>query len=1039
MNTFGEKEERTQKSVIAFFQNELGYKYLGNWQERPNNSNVEKELLSNWLKKRNDDDNLIDKTVRELKEAVKMSGSQSLYEANREVYEMLRYGANVKPSASEQRKTVKLIDWKHPHQNDFGIAEEVTLVGENTKRPDIVLYVNGIAIGVLELKRCTVSVSDGIRQNITNQEKEFISWFFTTVQLVMAGNDTEGLRYGVIDTRARYWLQWREADTDFDVGDTLLHWELSHLCSKERLLEILHDFIVFDAGIKKISRHNQYFGVKAAQERVKKREGGIIWHTQGSGKSLTMVWLAKWILEHIPPARVLIVTDRKELDEQIEMVFTGVKENIKRTQSGADLVDVLRDSSERLVCSLIHKFSSSDDISDRDIDNYINDIRRNLSTDVLAKDEFFVFVDECHRTQSGKLHEAMKQLLPEAMLIGFTGTPIFKRDKQRSIQIFGDFIHTYRYDQAVQDKAVLSLRYEARDIEQHISSEDKINQWFESKTCGLTEVAKAKLRQRWVTMQNVLSSKSRLEIIVGDIILDMETRDRLKSGHGNAMLVADSIYSAYRYFELFQDTELRGKCAVVTSYRPGVSAITGEDTGEGLTGKQLEYNTYLKMLAEHFNESEDAAKHKGDLFESEVKTRFIKQPGKMKLLIVVDKLLTGFDAPSATYIYLDKKMQDHGLFQAICRINRLDPNGEDKEYGYIIDYKQQFKPLEEAYSTYTGDAFIDYDDEDVAGMLKDRIKEGKIRLDEARENINAFCEYVPLPRDEEAYRHYFCAAESGNIEQLNANEQKRAKLYKLIASFLRAYANLASEMEDAGYTETETQEIINEVTYYENVRQHVKLASGDYVDLKVYEPAMRHLLDTYIRSEDSETLAEFDDLTLIQQLIERGKSATDTLPDGIKNDEKAIAETIDNNVRRLLIDKTQVNPQYYKKMSELLDALIQKRKQKTVDYQEYLLAIIELCKQINNPDTYTNYPEVIDTAAKQALYDNLEDVGESRETLVVELDQLIHQTRQHNWRENEFREREVYNAIAKHITNKYPEYNLDIDAIFELVKNQNEY
>ncbi len=1039
MNTFGEIEGYTQENVIIFFRNELRYTYLGNWQEREGNSNIEKTLLSNWLKKRNHDDNLIDKTVRDLQETVKIRGSQSLYEANREVYEMLRYGVNIKPSLSEPRVTVKLIDWEHPYKNDFAIAEEVTLVGENTKRPDIVLYVNGIAIGVLELKRSTVSVSEGIRQNLNNQNKEFIRWFFTTVQLVMAGNETEGLRYSVIDTPERYWLQWREADTDFDAGDPPLHRELSQLCSKERLLEILHDFIVFDSGIKKISRHNQYFGVKAAQERIKKREGGIIWHTQGSGKSLTMVWLAKWILEHIPPARVLIVTDRTELDEQIEMVFTGVKENIKRTQSGADLVNVLRDSPERLVCSLIQKFSKSDDISDQDIDNYISEIRQNLSTDVLTKDEFFVFVDECHRTQSGKLHKAMKQLLPDAVLIGFTGTPIFKRDKQRSIEIFGDFIHIYKYDQAVRDNAVLSLRYEARDIAQHLSSEDKINQWFESKTRGLTEVAKARLRQRWVTMQNVLSSKSRLEIIVADIILDMETLDRLKSGRGNAMLVADCIYSAYRYFELFQNTELKGKCAVVTSFRPGVSAITGEDTREGLTNRQLEYIIYRKMLAEHFNESEDEAMHKGDLFESEVKKRFIKQPAQMKLLIVVDKLLTGFNAPPATYLYLDKKMQDHGLFQAICRVNRLDRDGEEKEYGYIIDYKQQFKPLQEAYITYTGEAFEDYDDEDVAGMLKDRFKESRIRLDEAREKINAFCECVPPPHDEEAYRHYFCAAESGNIEQLEANEQKRSKLYQLTAAFLRAYANLANEMKDANYSETETQEIKGEVDYYANVRKHVKLASGDYIDLKVHEPAMRHLLDTYIRSEDSETLATFDDLTLIQQLIERGKAATDMLPDGIRDNKNAIAETIENNVRRLLVDKTQVNPRYYKEMSELLDALILKRKQETLDYQEYLLAIIELCKQINNPDTYTDYPEAIDTPAKQALYDNFENVRDSRETLAVELDQLIHQTRQDNWRENEYREREVYNAIAKHITNKYPEYNLDIDVIFELVKNQNEY
>jgi type I restriction enzyme R subunit len=428
----------------------------------------------------------------------------------------------------------------------------------------------------------------------------------------MAGNDTEGLRYGVIEMPEKYWLRWKEADAHPAAGDNPLLRELSQICDKARLLEIVHDFMVFDAGIKKTCRHNQYFGVRTAQARVLRREGGILWHTQGSGKSLIMVWLAKWIREHVRNARVLIITDRTELDEQIEKVFKGVSEAIYRTKSGADLVRVLNAGDEWLIGSLIHKFGASEE---GDIDAFLADIRRHLPKGFQAKGDIFVFVDECHRTQSGKLHDAMKALLPGAMLIGFTGTPLLKADKRRSVETFGPYIHTYKYDEAVRDGVVLDLRYEARDIDQNITSQAKIDQWFELKTRGLTDMAKAQLKQRWGTMQKVLSARDRLEKIVADILLDMETRDRLKSGRGNAMLVSGSIYSGCRFFEMFQQTDLAGKCAIVTSYRPCPADIKGEESGEGLTERLRQYDIYRKMLAAHFNEPEETAMYKVEQFE----------------------------------------------------------------------------------------------------------------------------------------------------------------------------------------------------------------------------------------------------------------------------------------------------------------------------------------------------------------------------------------------------------------------------------------
>ena len=1040
MSKVGQREIQTQRRVVAFFQDALGYAYLGRWQDRPDNRNIERELVADWLKRQGHGDKIIDKALFELNKAAALGGSKTLYDANREVYGLLRYGVKAQPGVGEQTVTIWLIDWENPSNNDFAIAEEVTVSGENTKRPDLVLYVNGIALGVLELKRSTVSVTEGIRQNLDSQKKEFIQPFFATVQLVMAGNDTEGLRYGVIETSEKYWLHWKEAEAHPSADDNPLLRELSQLCGKERLLEIIHDFVVFDAGVKKICRHNQYFGVKAAQARVKRREGGIVWHTQGSGKSLTMVWLAKWIREHVTDARVLLITDRTELDEQIEKVFKGVSEDLHRTKSGADLVRVLNTSDEWLIASLIHKFGASEE---GDVDTFVEDIRSHLPKDFHAKGDIFVFVDECHRTQSGKLHEAMKAVLPGAMLIGFTGTPLLKSDKQRSIETFGPYIHAYKYDEAVGDGVVLDLRYEARDIDQNITSQARIDQWFDIKTRGLTDVAKAQLKQRWGTMQRVLSARDRLEKIVADILLDMEVRDRLKSGRGNAMLVSGSIYSACRFFDLFQRTELAGKCAIVTSYRPTSADIKGEETGEGRTEKILRHGAYRKMLAAHFNEPEETAMHKVERFEQEVKKRFIDEPGQMKLLIVVDKLLTGFDAPSATYLYIDKQMQDHGLFQAICRVNRLD--GDDKEYGYIIDYKDLFRSLEQSIKDYTGEAFDGYDKADVAGLLKDRLQQGRKRLEERREATKALCEPVEPPHDTAAYLHYFCTA--SNARQLKNNEPKRVAFYKQVAAFLRAYANLANEMREADYSDAEAQEIKAEVNHYEKVRQEIKLASGDYIDLKVYEPAMRHLLDTYIRAEESEQLSGFDDLTLVQLIVEHGAEAVEALPAGIRMSRAAVAETIENNVRRLIIDETEVNPRYYENMSELLEALIRQRKQEAIHYKEYLAQIVDLTRKINQPETQASHPTSINSTALKALFDNLPVVGErraqydaippvdDREAKALALDRAIRRVKKADWRGSKIKEREVRNAIHAELGGN----ESLVSEIFEIVKAQRDY
>lgn len=627
----------------------------------------------------------------------------------------------------------------------------------------------------------------------------------------------------------------------------------------------------------------------------------------------------------------------------------------------------------------------------------------------------------------------MKALLPEALLIGFTGTPLLKKDKRKSIEAFGPYIHSYKFDEAVQDGVVLDLRYEARDIDQHVTSQAKIDQWFELKTQGLNDYARAQLKKRWGTLQKVLSSRDRLEKIVSDILWDMATRDRLMSGHGNAMLVAGNIYSACRLFEMFEKTELKGKCAIVTSYVPSTTDIKGEATGEGETEKLHQYEIYRRMLAEHFKESEDTAVNKVETFEQEVKKRFIDEPGQMKLLIVVDKLLTGFDAPPATYLYIDKQMRDHGLFQAICRVKRL--HTEDKEVGYIVDYKDLFKSLEQSIQDYTGGAFDAFDSDDVEGLLEDRLDKARERLEETREAIKALCEGVAPPKDSPAYRHYFVGP-SDAPEVQKENEPRRLALYKHVGAFLRAYADLANEMQQAGYSKDEAAVIKSEVEHYEQVREEVKLASGDYIDMKMYEPAMRHLLDTYIRADESEKLSAFDDMTLVELVVERGEEAVDSLPSSISGDREAMAETIENNVRRLIIDEMAVNPKYYEKMSELLDALIEQRRQEALEYKEYLRRIVELTRQAARREEQIRYPTGIETSAQQALYDNLAQDA----MLAIRLDEKIRAVKKADWRGNKFKEREVRNAIASVLETKVRETEiLDVDTVLELVKNQNDY
>jgi type I restriction enzyme R subunit len=1017
MSNVGKSERETQNRLLKLFREELDYRYLGDWSDRASNSNIEEELLTAWLTKHGHSAEQINRAIYLLRLEAD-NPNRSLYNNNKAVYSYLRYGVPVKVEAGKVTETVKVIDWQNPGANDFSIAEEVTLSGDLERRPDLVLYINGIAVGVIELKNSYVSIGDGIRQLLSNQQDRFHRWFFSTVQIVFAGNDSESLRYGTIGTPEKIFLKWKEDEQDntrFKLDKYLLK-----MCNKERLIELLHDFVLFDGGIKKLPRVHQYVGVKAAQEYANSYKGGIIWHTQGSGKSIVMVFLAKWILENNPNARVVIITDRDELDKQIERVFTDSGEAIYRTSSGRDLIAQLGQAKPRLLCSLIHKFGKK---GVNDFDAFIEELKNQPSP---AVGELFVFVDECHRTQSGKLRKTMKALLPGAVFIGFTGTPLLKTDKETSLEVFGGYIHTYKFGEAVEDEVVLDLVYEARDIPQELGSEDKIDAWFDAKTKGLNEWQKAALREQWGTMQKVLSSRSRIERLVADVVFDFSVKPRLSSERGNAMLVASSIFEASKYYELFQKTVFKGRCALVTSYNPQASDITLEDTGANTeTEKESIYNTYIALLEEVVAK---AGKTKTETYEDEVKELFKTQPANMRLLIVVDKLLTGFDAPPCTYLYIDKSMQDHGLFQAICRTNRLD--GEDKPFGYIVDYKDLFKKVQGAMAVYVSELDHSAPGESPEVLLQDRLKRGREKLDQALESMELLCEPVQPPKSELEHIHYFC----GNTElpdDLKEHELQREALYKSTAAVVRAYASIADDLPDAGYSESQIVDIKDRVNRYVKLREIIRQASGETIDLKAYEADMRHLIDTYIEADEPRKISDFGEVGLLDLIVKSGiAEAINNLPKGIRANKNAVAETIANNVRSKVIKERLSDPAYYDKMSVLLNEVLADLKAQRISYEEFLKRIAEIARNVQEGKS-DETPAKLNTPAKRSLFNNLN----GNEELALKIDETVRRVKPNAFRGNQSKENVIKAALMGPLGNDAAE----VERIFLIITAQKEY
>ncbi|CAC9599583.1 Type I restriction-modification system, restriction subunit R (EC 3.1.21.3) [uncultured Gammaproteobacteria bacterium] len=945
MNLIPKTNERhLQNNTIALLK-AMGWQFITPKEMRDYRDNTSQVVLKDILLKRlqvlnsfeykNNRYLFSDKNLAKAIASIDVPLDEGLSRANQKITDQLLLGNAFEEVLSDGvRKSfnINYIDFDNFDNNAFHFSEEFivdrVVKNENQKnrRPDLVLFINGIPVGVVELKKSSVDTSQGVLQMIRNQKDAEIPQLFKYAQITLAGNNHTP-KYATINTSKKFYASWIE-EGGLDLTHLIegripsaLDKAVFSLFAKQRLIELIYSFILFDGGIKKISRYQQFFAIKEAMNKITKfdntgrRVGGLIWHTQGSGKSLTMVMLAKEIKRSIVNAKIIVVTDRKDLDKQIHDTFKNSEIPAKKASSGRNLVELLQ-SGVSVITTIINKFEKVKNERVR-----------------LDDSNIFVLVDESHRSQNGDMSRAMNNVLVNACYIGFTGTPLMKKEKN-SFEKFGGEIHRYTIDQAVNDKAILPLLYEGRFASQWITDKKSMDRRFDKIAKDLSDEQKLDLKKKWARFRNIAGSERRLEMIADDIYAHFKAQ--IQGTGFKAMLASSSKYEAIKYHQLFAESYPDIKTAFVISKSSGVEGE--EEEGESEDNKAFVNEHWNRVIRQYGDE---------DKYLTKIKDEFV-HGDEIDLLIVVNKLLTGFDAPRAGYLYIDKELKEHNLLQAIARVNRLY---EGKDFGFIIDYRGLFGDLDKALTTYSG--LSEFGEDDIVSVVFDikdeiaRVKTYATDLKELFTDVNQ--------SDQESYEVYL------------ADNSKRKRFYDLLSRYARALKiALSSDKLDKVFSEDEIQEFKEKMRFYAQLRQSVKIRYFEVVDFAQYEKQMQKLLDTFISSDEvnqlTKTVNIFDDG--FNQEVERLQGSN------------ARADAILSASSAFISEKMDSNPAYYEKLSQKIKQIIDDYRHKRLSEEEKLANAKEIQKMLlkTSEDEAVNYPiEIRNNTFARIIYDNTAD------------------------------------------------------------------
>lgn len=945
----------SQIPALQFLQN-MGYAYL-----RPQEVFLERKgklsnfLLEDVLEKqlrrlnrirfKGGEYEFTDDNIRAAIETLKEVPFDGLVRTSEKVYDLLSLGRSFEQEVEGDRKsfTIQYVDWLNPASNVFHVAEEFEVErtgSRQTCRPDIVLFVNGIPLVVIECKRPDEkdSLKVAVSQHLRNQDTEHIPRLFTFAQVLLAINKNEAA-YATTGTSAKFWSVWREEEDVTTEVSRLINKPLGRgqkdrlfadrlksvrahfdeqeaetrevteqdralycLCRPERLLELAYKFVVFDAGEKKIARYQQYFAVRNTLGRVKlrdedgRRRGGVIWHTQGSGKSLTMVMLAKAIAldPDIRNPKIVLVTDRVDLDDQLYRTFHHCGKEPVRARTGKHLMEILRGNREAIIATTIFKFESG--------------VRAQKFRDEGA--DIFVLVDESHRTQSGsrgeqygKAHEKMRRVLPRACYIGFTGTPLMKKEKNTARQ-FGGFIDTYTIRRAVEDKAVVPLLYEGRHVVQEVD-ERAMDKWFEVVTKPLTPAQRADLKRKFSTADQLNKADHKIYLMAFDI--SEHFRQNWKGTGFKAQLTADSKASALKFKEYLDEF------GQVTSE----VLISGPDTREGNEEVERvgtdEVQAFWRRMMERYG-TEDA-------YNKQLINAF-KYDDDPEIIIVVDKLLTGFDAPLNTVLYLARKLQGHGLLQAVARVNRL---WEGKDFGYVLDYYGVLSEMGEALEIYG--ALPEFDREDLEDALTD-VRAEIEKLPQKHSELWDIFKSVKNRRDEEAY------------ELELAKEDVRQKFYAKLSAYTRALGIALSTVRfNVETPEEKVERYKKDLAFFQKLRVSVKRRYSDEIDYREYEAKVQKLINTHVTSD--EVLQITPPVNIFEQ--DKFQAEVEKLQTAASK-----ADTIAHRTKRTITEKMEEDPYFYRRFSKILEEAIDAYREQRISDAEYLSRVTEVMNSVVN-------------------------------------------------------------------------------------------